>query len=72
MTFYDHEREPWDWECDTDTVDWPWPSWPSIFEGKVYEACPLGCEYGAARWGEGFWFECPGCGGSGLGEEHSC
>jgi hypothetical protein len=70
---YDWEREPWDFECDVDTMQWPWPTFAApIGPDSFYEPCPLGCSLGAATYGTGLSFECPACGGSGLGPRHEC
>lgn len=59
------DDNPWLFDFDTDTLDWPWPA-------SIYEPCPMGCHLGSVRLGESFWFECPACAGSGIGGEHGC
>jgi hypothetical protein len=72
MKPYDYEDD-WNWEADTDTMDWPWPTFAAPTQpDHFYDPCPLGCDLGVARYGNNLAFECPACGGSGLGGEHRC
>ena len=72
MRPYDQDLDPWHWEFEEDTMDWPWPTFSMPQPDAFYEPCPLGCNLGSATYGNGIPFPCPACAGSGIGKPHSC